>query len=447
VKKRLCALLFALTSTVCHPVEPPAAESGLTPVGAVQAGNSAGTIPPWTGGITAPPASYRPGLHETDPFPDDVPLFQITAANAQQYAQHLTPGQRALLARYPDTWRMNVYRSRRSASYPDYVYDAIANNAGSARVILEGRGGVEGARISSPFPIPKSGVEVIWNHNLRYRGLRIDRSEGIAAVTRSGRYSLTVARQDWGIPYSAPQTTPFTQRYPNVLLAIKSKVIAPALLSGDGTLVFETINQTTDPRKSWVYPRGLRRVIRSPLFGYDIPGGNSDGLRTVDDFALYNGPPDRFDWQLIGKREIYIPYNAYRLHGPRVSDEDIVRIGHINPDHARYELHRVWVVEGRLREGARHIYGRRVFYVDEDSWQIAVADSYDRDGKLWRVNEAHALNYYTVPVLWSTLEVYHDLLAGRVLVNGLDNQFSAHEFLTDADPREFSPNALIYYLR
>ncbi len=85
MKIKLGALLLALTSTVCHPVEPPSAESGLTPVGAIRAGNSAGTIPPWTGGITTPPASYRPGQHETDPFAEDVPLFQITAANAQQY--------------------------------------------------------------------------------------------------------------------------------------------------------------------------------------------------------------------------------------------------------------------------------------------------------------------------------------------------------------------------
>lgn len=420
---------------------------GLTPLGAEQAGNAAGTIPAWTGGITEPPASYREGYHETDPFPDDRPLFQINAANAGQYAEYLTPGQRALLERYPDTWYMNVYQSRRSASFPEYVYDAVVENDRSARVVLEGSGGVENARVSSPFPRPESGVEVVWNHNLRFRGLRVSRIEGIAALTRRGRYTPVLSRQDWAFPYSVPHPMPFTERYPNVLLAIKSKVIQPSLLSGDGTLVFETIDQTRDPRKVWIYPRALRRVLRSPLFGYEIPASNSDGLRTVDDFGLYNGPPDRFDWKLLGKKEIYIPYNAYRLHGPRVDHEDIVRTGHINPEHARYELHRVWVVEGALRSESRHIYGRRVFFVDEDSWQIAVADSYDRDGELWRINEAHAINYYTVPVLWSTLEVYHDLTAGRVLINGLDNSHRPYDFRTSADAREFSPNALIYYLR
>ncbi len=445
MSRRLTAILLLLAG-ICSAAGF-ASDGTLTPLGAERAGNAAGTIPPWTGGITQPPPSYRPGYHETDPFPDDRPLFRIDASNAEQHAQFLSAGQLALLARYPDTWYMNVYRTRRTASFPDYVYEAIAGNAETAEVVLEGRGGVDGARVSSPFPHPETGLEVVWNHNLRYRGLRVQRMEGTAALTRGGRYSLVLSTQDWAFPFSVPVPTPFTDRYPNVLLAIKSKVIEPSLLSGDGTLVFETIDQTRDPRKVWVYPRALRRVLRSPQFGYEIPGSNSDGLRTVDDFGLYNGPPHRYEWKLLGKREIYIPYNAYRLHGPAVGHEDIARPGHINPEHARYELHRVWVVEGTLKDGARHIYGRRVFYVDEDSWQIAVAESYDRNGELWRVNEAHAINYYTVPVLWSTLEVFHDLQAERVLINGLDNRHAPYQFLRTADAREFSPNALIYYLR
>ena len=440
------ALGGLLVTALCGAADAPLA-TGLTPVGAEQAGNAAGTIPPWTGGLSSPPASYVVGKHETNPFPDDKPLFQINASNAAQYADNLSPGQRALLERYPDTWYMNVYPTRRTAAFPDFVYDAIAANAGTARGVLEGRGGVEGTRVSSPFPQPASGVEAVWNHNLRFRGLRVNRVDGSAALTRRGRYTLVVSRQDWGFAYGLPYTTPFTQRHPNVLFAVKSKVIEPSLLSGDGTLIFEMINQTNDPRKSWRYPRALRRVLRNPFFGYEIPGGLSDGLRTVDDFGLYNGSPDRYEWTLQGKKELYIPYNAYSLHGPQVGHEDILRTGHINPEHARYELHRVWVVEGRLKEGARHIYGRRVFYLDEDSWQIGVADSYDLDGELWRVNEAHALNYYTVPVLWTTLEVFHDLQSGRVLVDGLDNQYQPYEFTTGSDPREFSPYALIYYLR
>ncbi|MBW2543463.1 MAG: DUF1329 domain-containing protein [Deltaproteobacteria bacterium] len=419
----------------------------LTPVGAERAGNSEGTIPEWTGGITALPPDYDPGISHPDPFAQDPVLFTIDASNWEQHAPHLTEGQKALLRTHPETWRMPIYRTRRSASYPSWVYDAIAANATRARVIMEGKGGVENAKVSSPFPIPNSGVEVIWNHNLRWRGVYIQRSNGLAAVTRRGKFQVVLSAQEIGFPYGSQHDTPFKRKYPNIMFAIKSKIIAPALLAGNGTLGIETINQTRDPRKVWSYRQSLRRVVRNPFVAYDFPAPNSDNLRTVDDAELFLGPPDRFDWKLLGKRQIYIPYNAYRLNSNAYSPKDILLTRHINPDLARYELHRVWVVEGRLKSDEKHAYSRRVFYVDEDSWQIAAADLYDLDGELWRVAEAHAINFYEVPVHWSTLEVYHDLKARRYLVSGLDNEQTPPIFGETTDPRGFSPNALSYYIR
>jgi hypothetical protein len=323
----------------------------------------------------------------------------------------------------------------------------VRENATSAEVVVAGKGSVANARIGSPFPIPASGVEVIWNHNLRWRGVRVDRINGAAAVTRLGTYRVTLRLQDFGVPYGSRRETAFKRDHPNVMFALKSKTFAPSLISGDGTLVIEPIDQTHDPRKAWIYSRALRRVVRLPYFAYDFPAPSSESLATIDDSGLFNGPPDRFTWKLLGKRELYIPYNAYRLHGNDVGPDDMLRVGHIEPRLARYELHRVWVVEGVLKKGSQHVYSKRVFYVDEDSWQIAVADSFDSEAKLWRVNEAHAINYYDVPVLWETLQVFHDLKQGRYFVSGLDNGSRPPRFAEDADPREFSPNALLYYIR
>ena len=374
-------------------------------------------------------------------------LFTIDASNWEQHAAQLTEGQKALLHAHPETWRMPVYRTRRSASYPTWVYAAIATNATRARVMMEGMGGVENATVSSPFPIPNSGVEVIWNHNLRWRGVYVQRSNGLAAVTRRGNYQIVLSAQEIGIPYGSQHDSPFKQKHPNVMFAVKSKIIAPALLAGNGTLGIETINQTHDPRKVWTYSQSLRRVVRATFVAYGFPAANSDGLRTVEDTELFWGPPDRFDWKLLGKREICVPYNAYRLNSNAVAVKDILLTHHINPDLTRYELHRVWVIEGLLKSDEKHVYSRRVFYVDEDSWQIAAADLYDLDGKLWRVAEAHAINFYEVPVLWSTLEVYNDLKARRCLVSGLDNATAPPLFAETTEPRNFRPNALTYYIR
>jgi hypothetical protein len=422
-------------------------ETDLTPMGAERAGNAEGTIPAWTGGITAPPPDYRPGEHHPDPFPGDPILYTITAADLEARGGLLCDGQKALLRAHPESWRLNVYPTRRSASFPEWVYQAVRANATRAHVVLEGKGSVEGARIGPPFPIPQSGIEAIWNHNLRWRGARVLRSEGTAAVTRLGNYRVVLSEQTIGFPYGAREADAFGREYPNVLFAIKARTFAPSRLAGDGSLVIEPIDQTNDPRKWWNYSRELRRVFRLPWAAYDFPAPNSDALRTIDDTWLYNGPPDRFGWELLGKREMLIPYNAYRLHGSEIGAADILRHSHIAPELARYELHRVWVVQATLKPGAKHVYSRRVFYLDEDSWQIAVAESYDLDGKLWRVNEAHALNYYDVPVLWSTLEVYQDLLQDRYAVTGLDNARNTYRFSEGSDPREFSPNALSYDVR
>jgi len=419
----------------------------LTPLGAERAGNADGSIPAWTGGITAPPANYEPGRQEADPFADDALLFPITAANMDQFTDKLSEGQKALLRTYPDSWQLNVYPTHRSASYPDWVYAAVETNARTAKVVREGKGGVVGANVSSPFPIPQSGVEVIWNHNLRWRGIRVHRSFGQAAVTRKGRFTVTLALQDWALPYGAPAETDLRQKFPNLLIALKTKTIEPGLLAGNGGLTLEPIDQTTDPRKTWQYNRGLRRILRLPNVAHDFPAFDTDNLRTVDEFDMFNGSPEYYEWRLLGKKEMYIPYNAYRLHSSDASYGDIIKQRHINPDLARYELHRVWVVEGSLKPDKKHIYARRVFYLDEDSWQIALADNYDAQGNLWRTSEAHALNYYEVPVQWSTLEVYYDLKAQRYLVAGLDNQRSPYRFSDQADPREFSPNALSFYIR
>jgi hypothetical protein len=419
----------------------------LTPMGAERAGNAEGTISAWTGGITSIPAGYKPGVHHPDPYQDDKVVLTITSQNLDDYAEHLTEGQKALFKTYPETWKMNVYPTRRSASYPEWVYEAVKTNAVNAEVIMEGKGGVNNSVIGQPFPIPKNGIEVVWNHLLRWHGVYVTRSNGLAAVTLRGHYKVVIAEEEIAFPYALHRVTSIKKKYPNILFAIKQRITQPASLSGRGTLVFEFINQTLNQRKSWSYSPAFKRVFREPYLAYDRMFALSEGLTTVDDFDTYNGSPDRYEWKLLGKKEVYIPYNAYKLHSDQLSYSDILKKGHINPDLARYELHRVWVVEGTLKKGETHVYSRRVFFIDEDTWQLAVADTYDKEGNLWRVIDAHILNYYEVPCPWTTLEVYHDLKVKRYLATGLDNQRNTYHFSEKGNIRQFNPNALNYYVR
>ncbi len=416
----------------------------LTPLGAERAGNAGGTIPAWEGGIGSPAEAgfpdFETGGHHPDPFADDTVVLTINAQNMDEHAGKLTEGHKAMLKTYGDTYFMNVYPTHRSAAYPERIYDATRRNAVSA-TLIEGGNGVTGATESIPFPIPESGLEVIWNHILRYRGEGAARTIGQAPVTRNGSYTMVMLQDEFFPAYSLPGAK--EEELENTIIYFKQRVTAPPRLTGQILLVHETLNQALEHRKAWLYNPGQRRVRRAPNVAFDNPGTASDGLRTSDDLDLYNGSPERYNWELVGKREIYVPYNAYKLHSDELKYDDIIRPLHINQEHARYELHRVWVVDATLKDGIRHVYKRRTFYIDEDSWQIVAEDIYDNRDQIWRVVEGHAINYYDVPTLWTTLDVYTDLQAGRYLALGLNNeQAKTYDFDVELKAADFGPSSL-----
>lgn len=439
------ALTFALASMGANAAVSPAdaAKLGkeLTPLGGVAAANADGSIPAWNGGITEAPAGYKPGMHHPDPFANDKVLYTVTNANKDQYKELLTPGIVKMFETYPDTYKMDVYQTRRTASYPKSVYDATVANATNA-TLVQGGNGIKGAAMGVPFPIPANGLEAIWNHILRYRGEGAVRNGGQAAPTADGDFTFIGFDESLLIDYSKPGASAEALEKSNILFRFKQKVTEPARLAGTALLVHETMDQVKQPRQAWTYNSGQRRVRRAPNVAYDAPGTASDGLRTTDDFDMYNGAPDRYTWELKGKKEVLIPYNSYKLHSDSLKYEDIIKPGHIATDVVRWEKHRVWVVEANLKDGISHVYKKRVFYIDEDSWQIHIADMYDNRDELYRVGVAYGINYYEVPTHWSTLEAFYDLNSRRYIAIGLDNQEDMYDFSVKLKERSFTPAAL-----
>ena len=439
------AVLMALGAPVAMAKvsEAEAAKLGaeLTPQGAVKAGNADGSIPAWDGGITTAVAGYSQGMHHPDPFPTDKILFTITNANKAQYKDFLNPGQVKLFELYPETYKMNVYETRRTASLPQYVYDATKANATRAELIAQGNG-ISGATIGVPFPIPANGLEVIWNHVLRFRGVDLETNRSQASPTADGSYTLVETAEELRFEYSRPEITLDKLKETNTLFFFKQVVTQPARLAGTALLVKETMDQEALPRQAWTYNTGQRRVRKAPNIAFDTPGTVADGLRTTDDFDMFNGSPVRYNWELVGKKEMYIPYNDYKLHSDSLKYDQILKPGHINPDLVRWEKHRVWEVKATLKAGMRHIYKTRVFYIDEDSWQVSLTDMYDNRDELYRVANAHSINYYEVPTLWTTLEVFHDLQSRRYLAMGLDNEGRMYNFKANLTESNFTPDAL-----
>ena len=407
----------------------------LTPMGAERAANPAGTIPDWRGGLTAPPACYRPGARYCDPYAGEQPYATITAANAGEWSEQLSPGHLELLLRHPDSYSIRLFASRRSFANPPAIYEASIANAKSARL----RGGgetVAEATAGIPFPIPEHGAEPLWNHRLRYRGPGYTRTLGQGTVTPSGELNLIRVREDAQFSYSVSAAL-------KDFVPLRFMVVAlePARIHGYGMLIRETLDPAETARDTWVeWPDGqIARKSRS--FGYDSAAMLGEDLRFDDQIDGFLGGFDRYFWRLAGKRELIVPYNAYGLHSGRGSLRELVRTGHLDPAPQRYELHRVWVVEANVRPGAVHRYKRRTFYLDEDSWQILMVDLYDASDRLWRWQETHTVMAYDRAVLMPVFETIHDLQTGRYWFQGHDTD-DPEAVESAFEKTHFSPSTL-----
>ena len=410
--------------------------SELTQMGAQTAGNKAGTIPAYKGGL-AQNENVNP---LNNPFVNDKPLFTITAQNLEKYKDQLSDGQLALFKKYPTSYKMPVYKTRRTASYPQHITDKVVKNA-TATQLVSGGNGLTNFDETIPFAIPKTGLEVIWNHVSRYRGGAIERNVATIPVQDSGSFAPVRMRSKLTMPQYVKGGFN-AKKDDNILFYYMSAIKSPARLSGGVLLVHETIDQVEQPRMAWAYNSGQRRVRRAPQIAYDAPAQAMDGLRTADQVDMYNGAPNKYNWKLVGKQEMYIPYNAYKLASPDAKYKDIIQPGHINQDFTRYELHRVWKIEATLKENQRHIYGKRTYYIDEDSWQIALADHYDTRDVLWRVAEGHALQFSNANTLWYGAMTNYDLLSGRYIADLNNEEEDPFKFNIKIKRKAFTASAL-----
>lgn len=416
------ALLF--TSTVqakLSPEEVARLGQDLTPFGSEKAGNAEGTIPEWTGGLTEPPAGWEgPGHRYVDPFAAEAPLFSITRENMADYADKLIPAQKKMFEKY-DGFRMDIYPTHRTHALPQYILDNTKNNAAAVEA-TEGGNSVTGAYAMIPFPIPKTGHEVMWNHLLRYQGLGSTYSYTCVIVTPD-KVMTDISGGNYYdyFPYFAPDGSGKADGEYWWLYIVNTM---PARVKGEILLVKDALDTIKNPRRAWQYIPGMRRVRRAPTIAYDTPSSTLSGMQTIDDAYGFNGALDRYDWKIIGKEEKYIPYNGYKFESNDPLEKQFNTF-YVSPDYMRYELHRVWVVEATLKEGSRHIYKKRRMYLDEDSWLNVYMENYDGQGDLWRMSTYYPVAAYDLPGV--VARAFHlqdfssDSYGLQVLFNGIEN--------------------------
>jgi hypothetical protein len=412
----------------------------LTPLGAEKAGNKDGSIPAWTGGYTTPIPGDKAGGRRGDPFKDEKPLFSITGKNVDQYADKLSDGQKALLKKYPD-YRIDVYKTHRTAAAPQWVYDNTFKNATRASLVDGGAGPMpKGAYGGIPFPLPQNGAEVMWNHGLRWRGVSWQLDNTQYQITADGRSVLTTdAVGDLQMPYYLQDGSPEAFDKNPEYWMIRLVNSGPPIRAGEaiaGRLNLDGKDQ------AWVYLTGQRRTRKLPNPCCDTPTPATAGVMSFDEIDLWAGRLDRFDWKLIGKQEVFLPYNGNRLMQPRNDAEVLSKTG-LRPDAVRWELHRAWVVEATLRAGQRHQASKSRYYCDEDTWQCMLGDRWDGNGQLWKTLWFQNFVAPDLPGTVGGAFGFNDLLSGSGYIANLFNSKAAQYPIKSRYPDStFTPDAL-----
>jgi hypothetical protein len=436
----LLYLIMAYAGLALGAVSPDEASklgASLTAVGAEKAGNADGSIPAYTGGLTTPPREYVKGSGlRPDPFSGERPLFSIDTKNMSQYGDKLTEGVKAMMKKYP-SFRLDVYKTHRTVAFPEFVNDATKKNAVAATTAKEGLA-IRNAHAGFPFPIPADGYQAIWNHQLRLIA-PVSYQTKIESynIDSSGNPALSLKAEVAAVqPY-------YDVNDINTAVAFKMRMLytGPPRRAGEAVVLADPLDYTGESRRAWSYLPGQRRVRRAPDIAFDTPNPGTAGASCYDDTYVFNGSMERYTWKLIGKKAVYIPYNTYALTYYQGDVNKVLTPKHMNPDFIRWELHRVWVVEATLKPGMRHVYAKRTFYLDEDSWYALSAENYDKRGNIYRVTFGFMAPGYEVPTPDATFMAFFDLIARTYAVN-MWPRIGGTKFLNKVSDSTFNPEAL-----
>jgi len=418
--------------------DPNQLKTTLTPLGAEKAGNKDGTIPAWTGGYTNA-AGFKNGGRRPDPFANEKPLFSISAKNMDQYADKLTDGVKAMMKKYP-SYRIDVYQTHRTAAAPQWVYDNTYKNTTRATLVNLPSGPTpKGAYAGIPFPLPKSGAEVMWNHRLRWRGESWHLDVHQYLGTADGKLVLSTDGQaEQQMPYYFKDVAP--EKWNGEYWMIRLVNSGPPIRAGEAVVGRENVDD--DKTQSWVYLTGQRRVRKLPNPCCDTPTPATAGVMSFDELEMFDGRMDRFEWKLIGKKEMYIPYNCNKIIQP-TKDSVVLMQHHLNPDYLRWELHRVWVVEAALKPGHRHQAAKSRYYIDEDSWTGVLGDRWDSKGTLWKSVWSLPFVFPDLPAVSDLNFGFYDLTSGTWYSANMYNEKQEHYRITPRWPdRVFTPDAM-----
>ena len=393
-------------------------QGDLTPLGGERAGNADGSIPAWTGGQVKEVPGAALGDIPTALFSDEKPLLRINAQNMEQYREKLSDGTQALLKKYPNSYFVDIYPTHRTAAAPDWVYRNTARNAETCKLSTSAGPALSGCYGGTPFPIPQNGREAIWNWLLRLEPSTIELGFKNLVITPDGSRTLA-SRNDEAFQFPYYYADGSADKWSGEYFMVRFSTTAPSFKVGESLVIRDGIDSKVT-RQAWQYLVGQRRVRRAPTVAYDTPDFVASGANYFDEVRGFQGYPDRYEWKLVGKREMFVPYNTNGFYGASV--DSAIKGQHLNPEKLRWELHRVWEVEAIVSPGKRHAVPKRRFYLDEDTWMLTLMDGYDAEGNLWRTTQVPSFVVPKLPGVLMMPTAVYNLQAGTLSLVQLINE-------------------------
>lgn len=407
----------------------------LTAVGAEKAGNRDGSIPEYTGGLTTIPPGFKKGSGlRADPFAGEKPLFTITQKNMDKYADKLNDGQKTLFRKYPG-YRMDIYKTHRTAALPQYILDNTLKQAATTKTENDGMTLV-GAHAAYPFPIPKTGFEAMWNHLVRYNGITYEHLPRSWVVNTAGTYTKTYEYEEvmnWVYWDPLREKSELLGRFRDICTG-------PPRNAGEMMMGFDSLDLMKG-RRIWQYLPGQRRTKLAPDIAFDTPNTYLNGVTTWDEWMIINGSMERFNYKLLGKKEMYVPYNNYKLVYHSKANM-LLTPKYLNPDFVRWELHRVWIVEGNLKPGKRHIMSKRRFYLDEDTWAALASEEYDAQGKLYKSGFMYMVQNYDVGIPYSMTYAFYDFNSNMYAIDLYVAETGGVKYIPDIPEKQWLSESL-----
>ena len=260
--------------------------------------------------------------------------------------------------------------------------EASLAHAQQARLTETGQ--VEDYQAGRPFPVldaadPQAGLKALWN--FRYRDLpqtldirayvRGINSAGTIDRSNVGRMRMRFGMHRVGDEHNDPQW-----QEKGIYMRATFRLIAPA--DQEGRMRIMTVfDDDSQPQEILSYNPLNRRIRKSHSnLLARMGGGRYDILMEEQPPLYFIGYLHEYEWTYLGERVLLLP-------GFLQADE--VSFGGKNnwyPE-APWELRRVVAVESMPKAG--HPYGRRVFYLDVQTYALLAVLSYDADGQFARL--------------------------------------------------------------